>query len=303
MLNMGKILSTLRSYLLITFGAGITALAINIFLVPYKIAPGGLSGLATVLYYLTNGKLSIGITMLAINVPLFLMGYKFIGRKFFIRTLYGTVILSVIIDVTEKYIGNMAQILLLGGTPSSMTPDILLYSIIGGFISGIGLGIVLKMDATTGGTELAAKLLNKMFHSLTIGQMLLAIDAIIIMFAIIVFNSILIGLYSLVSLFITIKVIDAIVEGVNYARAFFIISEKQEEISRRLLVELDRGVTELKGRGVYSGKDKNILLCVAARSQVQQLKEIVYEIDKNAFMILTDVREVLGEGFTGTIYK
>ncbi len=299
---MGKVLSTLKSYLLITFGAVITALAINIFLVPYKIAPGGLSGLATVLYYLTNGKLSIGITMLAINVPLFLMGYKFIGRKFFIRTLYGTVILSVIIDATEKYIGNIAQKLLLNGT-SSVAPDILLYSIIGGFLSGIGLGIVLKMDATTGGTELAAKLLNRLFHSLTIGQMLLAIDAIIIMFAIIVFNSILIGLYSLVSLFITIKVIDAIVEGVDYARAIFIISEKQDEISRRLLVELDRGVTELKGRGVYSGKDKNVLLCVAARTQVQQLKEIVHEIDKNAFMILTDVREVLGEGFTGIVSK
>ncbi len=303
MLNMGKVLSTLKSYLLITFGAGITALAINIFLVPYKIAPGGLSGLATVLYYLTNGKLSIGITMLAINVPLFIMGYKFIGRKFFIRTVYGTVVLSVIIDTTEKYIGNIAQKLLLDGNASSVAPDILLYSIIGGFLSGIGLGIVLKKDATTGGTELAAKLLNKLFHSLTIGQMLLAIDAIIIMFAIIIFNSILIGLYSLVSLFITIKVIDAIVEGVDYARAIFIISEKQDEISRRLLVELDRGVTELKGRGVYSGKDKNVLLCVAARTQVQQLKEIVHEIDKNAFMILTDVREVLGEGFTGIASK
>lgn len=299
MLNLGKVLSILKSYLLITFGAGITALAIDIFLVPYRIAPGGLSGLATVIYYLTNGKLSIGVTMLAINVPLFLMGYKFIGRKFFIRTLYGTILLSVIIDSSEKYIGNVAQKLLLDGTLSSTTPDILLYSIIGGFLSGVGLGIVLKMDGTTGGTELAAKLLNKLFRGLTIGQMLLAIDAVIILFAIITFNSILIGLYSLVSLFITTKVIDAIVEGVDYARAIFIISEKQDEISRRLLVELDRGVTELKGRGVYSGKDKNVLLCVAARTQVQQLKEIVHEIDKNAFMILTDVREVLGEGFTG----
>ncbi|HEX2925724.1 MAG TPA: YitT family protein [Ruminiclostridium sp.] len=303
MLRLGKVFSILKSYLLITFGAGITALAIDIFLVPYKIAPGGLSGLATVLYYLTNGKLSIGITMLAINVPLFFMGYKFIGRKFFIRTLFGTVILSVLIDASDKYIGNIAHKLLLDGTSSSAAPDILLYSIIGGFLSGIGLGIVLKTDATTGGTELAAKLLNKLFKSLTIGQMLLAIDAIIIMFAIITFNSILIGLYSLVSLFVTIKVIDAIVEGVDYARAILIISEKQDEISRRLLVELDRGVTELKGRGVYSGKDKNVLLCVAARTQVQQLKEIVHEIDKNAFMILTDVREVLGEGFTGITAK
>jgi uncharacterized membrane-anchored protein YitT (DUF2179 family) len=299
-----KVLSILKSYFLLTLGAGVTALAINIFLVPYKIAPGGLSGLATIIYYMTGGRLSIGVTMLAINVPLFVMGYKFIGRNFFFRTLYGTIMLSVIIDLTDKYIGEFTKKMLLDGTSGSSTaPDILLYSIIGGFVSGIGLGIVLKMDGTTGGTELAAKLLNRVFKTLTIGQMLLAIDALIILFAIAYFNSILIGLYSLVSLFITIKVIDAIVEGVDYARAVFIISEKQDEISRRILVELDRGVTELKGRGVYSGNDKNVLLCVAARTQVQRLKEIVHEIDRNAFMILTDVREVLGEGFTGIARK
>ncbi len=268
------------------------------FLVPYKIAPGGLSGLATVLFYLSNEKLPIGITMLVINVPLFLLGFKYIGKRFFIRTIYGTIILSVIIDITETYMANFANNLLVTGGSAGSAPDILLYSIIGGFLSGIGLGIVLKMDATTGGTELAAKLLNKPLKNMTLGQILLWIDAAIILFAIIAFNSVLIGLYSFVSLFITTKVIDAMVAGLDYSRAILIISEKQDEISKRLLVELDRGVTELKGRGVYSGKDKNVLLCVVARTQIQQLKEIVQDIDKNAFMILADVKEVLGEGFT-----
>lgn len=294
-----KILVILKTYLIITFGAGITAVAINIFLVPYKIAPGGLSGLATVLYYMSNGFLPVGATMLVINIPLFLLGFKYIGKKFFLRTLYGTVILSVIIDSTESYMSEVAKKLLVNDTTAGSAPDILLYSIIGGFISGIGLGLVLKMDGTTGGTELAARLLKKPFKTLTIGQLLLLIDAAIILFAIIVFNSLLIGLYSLVSLFITTKVIDALVAGLDTSRAVLIISEKQEEISKRILIELDRGVTELKGRGAYSGKDKNVILCVVPRTQIQQLKEIVMEIDKDSFMILADVTEVLGEGFTG----
>ena len=293
----------LKVYFLITFGAGITALAINIFLVPYKIAPGGLSGLATVIYYLSGGRLPVGTMMLVINIPLFIMGYRFIGRHFFIRTLYGTVILSVIIDVSETYFADLAIRLLVNTDVGASAPDILLYSIIGGFISGIGLGIVLKMEATTGGTELAAKLLNKPIKNLTIGQLLLAIDALIIIFAVIAFNSLLIGLYSLVSLFITTKVIDAMVEGVDYARAVLIISEHQEEIASKIIKDMDRGVTELKGRGVYSGKDKNVLLCVLSRNEIQHLKEIAHAIDPAAFMILADVREVLGEGFNGVPKK
>ena len=298
-----KILQFMKVYILITIGAVITALAINIFLVPYKIAPGGLSGLATVLFYISGGRLPIGATMLAINIPLFILGYKIIGRKFFFRTIYGTIILSVIIDLTEAYSVDFAKRLLVNGTDIVSKPDILLYSIIGGFISGIGLGIVLKMDATTGGTELAARLLSRIFKAMTIGQLILWLDAIIILFAIIVFNSILIGLYSFVSLFLTTKVIDAMVEGADYSRAALIISDKQEEISKRLLIQLDRGVTELKGRGVYSGKDKNVLLCVLARTQIQQLKEIVQSVDKSAFVILAEVHEVLGEGFQSTTLK
>ncbi|MDF2984965.1 MAG: hypothetical protein K0R50_475 [Eubacterium sp.] len=303
MSKLQKVINFLKVYSLITFGAGITGLAINIFLVPYKIAPGGLSGLATVIFYLSDGKLPVGAVMLVINIPLFVMGYKIIGRHFFIRTLYGTIILSVIIDLTENVMADLAKKLLINEVGSASTPDILLYSIIGGFLSGIGLGIVLKMEATTGGTELAAKLLNRPIRNLTIGQILLAIDALIIIFAIIAFKSVLIGLYSLVSLFITTKVIDALVEGVDYARAVLIISEHQEEIATRIINDMDRGVTELKGRGVYSGKDKNVLLCVLSRNEIQHLKEIVHAVDSNAFMILADVREVLGEGFNGVPKK
>jgi uncharacterized membrane-anchored protein YitT (DUF2179 family) len=299
MVKFRKVLILLKDYIFITIGVAITALAINIFLVPYKIAPGGLSGLSTVLFYVSDGKLPVGITMLVINIPLFILGYKFIGKSFFIRTVYGTIALSLIIDLTESYMAYFAKEMLIDQNLTAYAPDMLLYSIIGGFLSGIGLGIVLKMNATTGGTELAAKILNRPIKSMTIGQLLLFIDAIIILFAILAFNSILIGLYSLVSLFVTSKVIDAMVEGVDYARAIFIISEEHEEISKQILSSLDRGVTELKGKGVYTGKDKDVILCVVDRTQVQEVKKIAKSIDKNAFMIFADVREVLGEGFTG----
>ncbi|HEY5583013.1 MAG TPA: YitT family protein [Ruminiclostridium sp.] len=303
MSKLKKVLALLKVYTFITIGAAITALAINVFLVPYKIAPGGLSGLATVLFYLSSGKLPVGTTMLAINIPLFILGYKLIGRSFFIRTLYGTIVLSAIIDITESYSVNFAKRLLINADSTASTPDILLYSIIGGFIMGIGVGIVLKMEATTGGTELIAKLLNKTFKGMTIGQLLLWTDAVVILFAIIAFDSMLIGLYSLVSLFVTIKVIDAMVEGIDYARAIFIISEYPDKISKEILTSLDRGVTELSGKGSYTGNSKNVLLCVVDRTQVQEVKKIVQSIDKNAFIIFADVREVLGEGFNGVAKK
>jgi uncharacterized membrane-anchored protein YitT (DUF2179 family) len=277
-----KLINIVKVYVLITIGTAITALAINIFMVPYKIAPGGLSGLATVIYYLSGGRFTVGITMLVINVPLFVMGYKYIGKHFFIRTIYGTIVLSLIIDFSEPFTVNMASKFIKNFKIGGSNPDILLYSIIGGFMAGVGLGIVMKMDATTGGSELAARLLQRLFSLLTIGQLILIIDASIVLFAVITFNSILIGLYSLVSLFITIKVIDAIVEGVDFSRALLIISDHPKEISKMILEKLDRGVTEFKARGGYTGNEKDVLLCVIQRSQVQELKELVHGVDPKA---------------------
>ena len=297
MSNKNKVLRGIWVYFLITIGALLTALAINIFLVPYKIAPGGLSGLATVIYYISGERFPVGLTMLVINIPLFILGWKYIGRNFFIRTVYGTIALSVLIDVTEPYTVTLASQFLQDFQVGGGSPDILLYSIIGGFLSGVGLGLVLKYDATTGGTELAARLLQRPFKFLTVGTILLIIDALIVIFAVFTFDSIVLGLYSLVSLYITTKVIDAMVEGVDFSRAILIISNKPNEISREIMNRLDRGVTELKGKGAYTGNDKDVLLCVVKRQQVPKLKEIVHEVDANAFMILADVREVLGEGF------
>jgi uncharacterized membrane-anchored protein YitT (DUF2179 family) len=292
-----KMLKGWKYYLWIMIGSFITAISINVFMIPYKIAPGGVSGIATVLYYLTNGRFPVGVTMLALNVPLFVLGFRFIGGRFVLRTLFGTVFLSFVIDTSEPFSRFFVENFLVKLEEVPSPPDLLLYSLFGGVLMGIGLGLVFKFGATTGGTDLAARVVHHFIPNLTMGQILLFIDTSVIIFASIAFNSFILGLYAIVTLYISSKVIDAVLEGVNFAKAVFIISDKSDEIARKVLVDLDRGVTGLKGTGMYTGNDKHVLLCVLERGQLPGLKEIVRGVDDKAFIILTDIREVLGEGF------
>ena len=284
-------------YFMIFIGSIITAGSINIFLVPYKIAPGGASGIATVLFYLSNGRLPVGITMLALNIPLFLLGMRFIGKKFVFKTLFGTVLLSLVIDLTEPFTHAFTKKFMEMSEGLIYSQDILLYSLFGGFLMGVGLGLVFKSGATTGGTDLAARIVTHFFPMLTMGETLLFIDTSVIVLAAVAFKSFQLGLYAIVTLYISSKVIDAILEGVNFAKAVFIISDLAVQISDRILKDLDRGVTALEGTGMYTGNRKQVLLCIVNRGQIPHLKNIVKNVDQNAFIILADVREVLGEGF------
>jgi len=286
-----------KEFVWIITGTIIASAAINIFLIPYKIAPGGVTGISTVIYYLSGARLPVGLVMLLFNIPLFILGMKFIGRKFVFLTLFATIFMSVAIDIMKPFTDFFVSSYLsrLENMPAS--PDLLLYSIFGGVFMGAGLGIVFKSGATTGGTDLAARIVNHFIPAFTMGQVLLFIDACIVIFAAIVFKSFLLALYSIVTLFISSKVIDAILEGVNFAKAIFVISDESETIAKRIMAELDRGVTALKGKGMFTGQDKQVLFCVVHRSQIPQLKEIVKEVDKRAFIVLADIREVLGEGF------
>lgn len=286
-----------KDYLLIVIGAIIAAAGINIFMVPYKIAPGGVSGIATVIYYLSGEKFPVGVTMLVFNIPLFILGYRFIGKNFIIKTFVGTVLLSTIIDTTQPIGTYLVDRFLLNPEIPDYNPDILLYSMFGGFLLGAGLGLVFKSGATTGGTDLAARIVNKYVPALTIGQTLLLIDCGVILFAAVTFKSFQLALYAIVALYISSKIIDVILEGGSFAKALFIISDMPEVIAPRIMQELDRGVTALKGTGMYTNSDKQVLFCVVHRGQLIRLKTIVNEIDEKAFIILTDIREVLGEGF------
>ena len=286
-----------KDYITIVMGSLITAIAINVFLIPYRIEPGGVSGIATVIHYLSNQKLPVGVTALIFNIPLFIAGLKLIGRKFAIRTLFSIIFLSIFIDFSAPYTQYFARTYLSTLENIGSFQDYLLYSIFGGALMGFGLGIVFRSGATTGGSDLLARLINHLHPNFTIGQILLVIETCIVIFATIAFKSVLLGLYAVVVLFIQSKVIDAVIEGVNYAKAIFIISDQSEEIGKKILYEIERGVTALKGIGMYTGVEKSILLCVLHRGQLPALKEKVSQIDNKAFIILTDVREVFGEGF------
>lgn len=265
----------------VTAGVVLTALGLDLFLIPNKIAAGGVSGIATILHYVIGSP--VGLTMLALNVPLFAMGIYRLGLTFGFRSLYGTISLSFAVDFFDVFVPVPTQ-------------DPLLASLFGGVLVGLGLGLVFRFRGTTGGTDLAAAILRT-YTGVNIGQLLFLVDATVVLAAGFVFQSWELALYALITIFITAWVIDLVQEGISYTKAFFIISDRVDIIAGKVLRELGRGATALKGRGLYTGTDREVLLTVVNRSEVSRLKEMVYHTDPGAFVIVADVREVLGEGF------
>jgi len=289
-------LNRLTSLLQILLGAMILALAMNIFLIPFKIAPGGVSGIATVIFHMSDERIPVGITMLAMNIPLFLAGMKIKGRSFIVKSIIGAVFLSVIIDLTEPWISRFHELVM--AAPDYNSEDILLFALVGGFASGIGLGFVFKEDATTGGTDMAAALLNKVFPWVPVGTLLMILDGLVILLATVVFKSFRLGLYAVAALFVSSRTLDGFLEGINFAKSLIIISRESEKIAKALMENIDRGVTGLYGKGMYTENQYMILLCVVKKEEIHKVKNEVKRIDPNAFVFLTDVREVLGEGFS-----
>lgn len=271
-----------RDYLGITVGAAITAVSLNMFLIPNKVAAGGVSGLATVLHHLLGWP--VGLIMLAFNIPLFIVGVKIMGARYGINTLFGAGVLAVAVDVTAPF------------TPV-LTNDLLLSSLYGGVVGGIGLGLVFRSKGNTAGTALAAVILNKLL-GIRIGQAMMAADFFVIIFAGVAFKSPELALYALISMFVTGQIIDLVQEGPSSSKAFFVMSSQSAKVSDAILTELDRGVTLWEAKGCYTGQLREMLLCVVSTSEVTQLKELIYEIDPKAFVIVTSAHEVLGEGFT-----
>jgi len=269
-------------YLGILAGSFLVALGLQALLIPNKIVQGGVSGLATILHYVL--QLPTGLAMLAFNIPLFIWGIRTLGVGFGAKSFFGAIATSVLVDVLAHY--NLVSLL---------THDALLASLYGGVMVGIGLGIVFRYKATTGGSDLAAQILNH-YLGISMGQGILIIDFCIIALSGFVF-SIEQAMFGLLSLFVTSKVVDLLQEGVSYVRTAFIISHCPEKIASAVMAEMDRGVTSLTGKGLYTNRDKEVLLCVLPRGEINQLKEIVKELDSKAFVIITDAYEVLGEGF------
>lgn len=266
----------------VLLGVIVTAFGVSFFLIPAKIAAGGVSGLATVVYHLT--ALPVGITMLLLNIPLFLLSWRTFGAKFGAKTLFGTVTISVFVELFNQI-----------AVP--VTHDLLLCAIYGGVLSGIGLGIAFRSGGSTGGTDMAAQLVARFFPT-SVGQALLFVDGFVILLAGLAFGLEL-AMYALIAVFITTKTIDLVQEGQNYAKACLIISDHSEPIGRSIMERMERGVTSLDGRGMYTKYDKQVLLVIVSRLEIAQVKAIVREFDPRAFVVIYNVHEVLGEGFRG----
>ena len=270
----------LYDYTGLLVGSAILALALDWFTVPNRIAAGGVSGLATITHYIFGWP--VGITMLAVNVPLFAASFGIVGRRFGFRSLVGAVVSSVLVDVFAPF-------------TRPLTFDPLLASLYGGVLTGLGVGMTFYFGGSTGGTDLAARLLHHFTH-IGLGRSFLIVDAAVIAWAAVAFNAEL-GMYALLSLFVASKTIDFLQEGTPLAKGAFIISDHADKIGQRVLTELDRGATTLRGRGLYTGKERDVLMVIVGRPQLRQLRLIVQSVDPKAFMVITDVADVLGEGF------
>lgn len=273
-------------YLFIFMGTGIMALAIQCIFEPIGLVTGGFSGIAIIIRKMTAGIVEGGVplwlTNLALNVPVFIVALIIKGRKFLGRTVIGTVLLSFWLYV-------IPQVDLTQG-------DYMLSSVFGGVITGIGIGFVLLAKATTGGTDMVSALIQKYVRHYSVVQILQVIDGMVVLAGLYVFG-LKPALYAIVAIFITSKVSDALMEGMKYSKAAFIITDCYKEIADAIMTQLDRGLTGLDATGMYSGDKKTVLYCVVSKKEIVELKDIVAKIDPKAFVIVTDAREVFGEGF------
>ena len=270
----------------ILVGAILMAISINIVYEPMGMVTGGVSGLAIVVKKLTEpfieGGLPIWLFNTLINIPLFLIAFVLKGKKFLVTVLFGTVCYILALMIVPIY--------------SFKYEDTLLASIFGGVIGGVGIGLVFSTAATTGGSDLIATLIHDFKKHYSVPQILIIVDGIIIVIGAIVFG---VGnaLYALIAVFITAKVSDGILSGLKYAKMAYVISDEYVKIAEAIMQSLDRGVTSMNVTGMYSNKDKNMLFCVVTKKEIVKIIEISQKIDAKSFVIISDVREVMGEGF------
>ncbi|RFU69353.1 YitT family protein [Peribacillus saganii] len=273
------ILDKVIEYGSVLVGSGIVAIAFNVFLLPNRIASGGVSGISTILDAVFN--LEPAYVQWAFNIPLFIMGLILLGMQFGAKTLVGTIFLPFVVFLTNEW--------------DAWTNDALLGAICGGIGVGLGLGIVFRGKASTGGTDLGAQVIHK-YTNLSLGTCVVLIDGLIVLSAAIVFD-IERGLYALIGLYVTSKTIDLVQVGFGRSKMAMIITNDVLDVKQAILTEIDRGVTRLSGHGGYTDDERPILMCVVDQTEFTKLKQVVKSIDPKAFVVVMDASEVLGEGF------
>ena len=273
--------TALWDYLQIALGCAVLAIGLNLFLVPNRFSSGGVSTLATVLYY-TFG-LPLSLTTLVFNVLLLAIGFRYLGKTAVVKTIVGVVMLSGFLELTSHW--------------PVYTEDALMAAIGGGVLVGIGVGLVIRRDASTGGSDFAALILRRFFPHISTARLILIIDCIIIALSGIVFRSLTVTMYSIIAMIICSRVADIILMHGTEAKSVYILSSKTDEIAQMVLRDFSRGATGIYSRGVYTQTDRMMLLCVVSPKELPRLLRAVRALDRTAFTIISDVREVVGEGF------
>ncbi len=274
----------LINYSLILIGAFIMASGFVLFITPYKIVPGGVYGISIVIHYMLGTP--VGLTALCFDIPLTIIGIKILGPRFGMKTVVGFFATAIFMDsITYLY-----------GIEPLVQDDALLSSIFGGLFIGLGLGLIFKAKATSGGSDIVAMIISK-YTKWPLGQLMIIVDSVIVIIGLIAFKDWRIPLYSLIVIFITGKVVDVILEGISYDKVLFIISDKALEIRDKIVTDLNRGGTFVNGRGMFNDNEKTIIFTVVTRREMSMLHEFIHEIDPHAFVTVLDSKEILGNGF------
>ncbi|MEN8115911.1 MAG: YitT family protein [Bacteroidota bacterium] len=284
----------ITDYLFILTGSFILAAGFVYFVSPHKIVPGGVYGIAIVVHYMTEGIFSfwpegipIGLFGLVLNIPLTIAGIKILGPRFGVKTIVGFVLTSVFID-------GITYLRPDGDAP--LVNDVLLSSVFAGVLVGFGLGLIFKSRATSGGSDIIAMIIAK-YTGLQLGRLMIYVDSVIVLFGLLAFGDWHIPLYSWIVIYITGRAIDMTLEGADYNKALMIVTNKSKEISHKIIHDLDRGGTYLKGEGMFSGEEKEIIYTVVSRREMTVLEAYISQVDPDAFITVMDAREILGEGF------
>lgn len=298
---------TIVDYFFITLGAAIMAIGIGVFLVDAKVVPGGVSGLSMAIHYLSSNTIPVGVMIWLLNIPLYLWGVKELGKEFGVKTFYGFSLSAFFIDFFR------GETPIIGGFPLHKSQTIIdLYNndfmfliLLGATFLGIGLGLIFKFKGTTAGSDIVAAILNKRF-GIKPGMAIILIDFFVILFAGFIIDiknladqrpALVLTLYALFLLVVSGKIVDAIIDGFDYARSVHIISDKNKEISEAIMSQLNRGATAIKSRGLYTGVEREVVVTVVTIKQLVTLLKIIKDIDPSAFVTIHNVHEVMGEGF------
>lgn len=275
----------LYDFSLINIGCLLLAIGTSLFLLPNKLSNGGFAGIATIIYYFLNIPMSTSIIIL--NIPFFIIGYKRCGKEFFLKSIYSTFVYSYEIDYFNLLFSKF----------DFLQIDVFLSSVYGGILIGIGIAFSYKSNSSTGGTDLIAHIIRSYTNKVKAGEIVVYIDFFVVLFNLIVFKNLQIGLYSWLVIYIVGKMIDIVFEGLNFCKIIYIISDEYKKIGDAIIKEANRGATSIYSKGLYLNKEKEIIMCIVKRNDVVKIKNLSKKLDRNSFIIVTDAREVYGLGF------